>query len=165
MVMEIMKSTYSKSQKGKTNVVNLEDVRGDVVGHCECCGEEISSTDDRWMELQAHTDHFMENHKPLCSCVHDVHKYKSDQFPKDNPQIVIEGMENYVPRSVLDVSLVDTILEKYPDDQHEEYLKRTFRKYDAIYGKAHKQWLRYLMNECREHGLLDEGGGDEDIVT
>ena len=139
----------------------IEDVKKDlakarkhgdhVVGTCAEC----YATEDRWSELLRESASFIDQNDGYVLNEHDVHKYKPDHFPKDISQVLFPELEHY-PRNLVDVTLLKAVLENCPENQRIDYLMKAFRRYDAIYGKAHKQWLRYLMNECHEHALLDE---------
>jgi hypothetical protein len=90
-----------------------------------------------------------------------------DDLPRDEPQTLYRGLENHAPREVFDTFLLGDIIDSYFGDDEvdcdpfqnedsKQFLEKAFKKRDSIYAKADKQWLRYLMKQCREHGLLDE---------
>ena len=119
------------------------------------------------MTLEGKAHEFMEDHKSHCSCIHEIYRYRMDDLPRDEPQTLYRGLENHAPREVFDTFLLGDIIDSYFGDDEvdcdpfqnedsKQFLEKAFKKRDSIYAKADKQWLRYLMKQCREHGLLDE---------
>ena len=121
--------------------------------------EEYTPTEERFGSWLAHMElvfgeHSQDSFDPE-SC------YQKGDFPRDLPlDEDYEDVVYEVPRETVDALLLkDIITSSFCRTHANEFLEKSFKKYDAIYKAAHKKWLRYLVNECHQRGLLELGEG------
>tara|TARA_B100001123_G_scaffold438723_1_gene574107 strand:+ start:675 stop:1154 length:480 start_codon:yes stop_codon:yes gene_type:complete len=131
--------------------------------------EQLTPTEERfgaWLTLMGDVFDQQESRQPDGEFAPEDCYQKGD-FPRDVALSEEEGVAVYdglpiteVPRCVVDAMFLRDIIESgYCRTHMNEFLEKSFKKYDAIYKTAHKKWLRYLVKECQEHGLLEQGEG------
>ena len=123
--------------------------------------EELTPAEERLGGWLAHMNIVLEECDQEGWAINPDHCYQKGDFPRDIP--LDEDYEDIVydvPRIAVDALLLkDIITSSFCRTHANEFLEKSFKKYDAIYKAAHKKWLRYLVNECHQHGLLEQGEG------